>query len=133
MRRTQAPCRPQTYPQAQAHDASSERKSLGECGETLDFDAAKLAAEAWFRDHEHGVSDRLDTGERATVETACRLYVRALRAEGRFEAAHDAHMRFRRTVYGRNADSEFSPPKRRLSKDASQEHATDGAPRTAKR
>ena len=120
---------------ARFRDDSGKRqyKSLGECGETLDFDAAKVAAEAWFRDHEHGVRDRVDTGELATVEIACRSYVRALRAEGRPEAAHDAHMRFRRTVYGRNVDAEFGPEKCRMAKVASQEDVMDRARKTAKR
>jgi len=120
---------------ARFRDESGKRqyRSLGECGETLDFDAAKLAAEAWFRDHEHGVRDRLHTGERSTVEIACRSYVRALRAEGRPEAAHDAHMRFRRTVYGRNADSEFGPQRRRVSQEPPKEYPADRAPRKAKR
>ena len=84
-------------------------KSLGECTDRFDFDCAKTAAEAWFRDRDQGVRERDDAGAPATVATACMCYVRALRTEGRAAAAHDAHMRFRRTVYGATADPEFGP------------------------
>jgi integrase len=89
-------------------------KALGECSATLDFDAAKIAAEVWFRDQEHGVRDRDEEGP-STVATACRDYVRSLLAEERREAAHDAHMRFRRTVYGDSIDLEFGPHPRRAA------------------
>src|SRR6266513_2329210 len=90
-------------------------KSLGECSATLDFDAAKIAAEVWFRDQEQGVRERDEEGP-ATVASACRDYVRSLLAEERREAAHDAHMRFRRTVYGDSVDPEFGPrPRRRAA------------------
>jgi integrase len=95
---------------ARFRDDAGERqyKSLGECSDVFDFDAAKVAAEVWFRDHEQGVRDRDDDGP-ATIATACRAYVSSLRDEGRLPAAHDAHMRFRRTVYGGSMDSEFGP------------------------
>jgi integrase len=89
-------------------------KSLGECSDTFDFDAAKIAAEVWFRDKEQGVRDRDEEGP-ATVATACRDYVRSLLAEERREAARDAHMRFRRTVYGDSTDLEFGPHSRRTA------------------
>jgi hypothetical protein len=82
-------------------------RALGENTELFEFDQAKVAAENWFRDCERGVSGRNEDGTEATVRTACIAYVRALRKEGRAEAAHDAHMRFRRTVYGATADSEL--------------------------
>ena len=44
-----------------------------------------------------------------TVASACQAYVRSLRAEGRLSTAHDAHLRFRRVVYGDAADGEFTP------------------------
>jgi len=45
----------------------------------------------------------------ATVATACRGYVRSLAAEERGDSARDAHMRFRRTVYGDSYDVELGP------------------------
>ena len=83
-------------------------KALGECCDSLDFDAAKVAAELWFRDREQGVRERREEGP-ATVAMACRDYVRSLVAEERPESARDAHMRFRRTVYGDSHDVEFNP------------------------
>lgn len=87
-------------------------QALGECTEVFDFDAAKIAAEVWFRDLEQGIEPRDDDGTPATVAIACMAYVRALRTEGRMGAAHDAHMRSRRTVYGTAADTEFGPKSR---------------------
>jgi integrase len=81
-------------------------KSLGECADSFGFDAAKVAAEIWFRDHEQGVRERDEDGP-ATVATACRDYVRSLVAEERRDSARDAHMRFRRTVYGDSYDVEL--------------------------
>src|ERR1700730_1461305 len=102
---------------ARFRDEARERhyKSLGECSNTFDFDAARVAAESWFRDQEQGVRDRADDGGPATVATACRAYVRSLRAEGRLAAGHDAHMRFRRTFYGDSTDGEFGPAPRQLA------------------
>lgn len=99
---------------ARFRDESGVRRyqALGECTDAFDFDEAKVAAETWFRDLEQGVQSRGDDGQPATVAVACMAYVRALRAEGRLDAAHDAHMRFRRTVYGRLADAEFGPKAR---------------------
>jgi integrase len=96
---------------ARFRDESGGRRyqALGECTELFDFDEAKVAAETWFRDLEQGVQARGEDGQPATVALACMAYVRALRAEGRVDAAHDAHMRFRRTVYGSVADAEFGP------------------------
>jgi integrase len=93
---------------ARLRDESGLRryKALGECTGSCDFDAAKLAAEGWFKDCERGVTDR-PNGETYTVASACIAYIRALRREGRLSTAHDAHKRFRRTVYGATADAEF--------------------------
>jgi hypothetical protein len=66
-------------------------KSLGECSASLDFDAAKVAAEIWFRDRDQGVRERDEDGP-ATVATACRDYVRSLVTEQRRDSARDAHM-----------------------------------------
>jgi integrase len=97
---------------ARFRDEARQRhyKSLGECSDTFGFDAAKVAAEVWFRDREQGVRERDEDGP-ATVATACREYVRSLVAEERRDSARDAHMRFRRTVYGDSNDVEFGPRK----------------------
>src|SRR2546429_2768213 len=94
-------------------DEGTQRYSaLGEVTDALGFDQAKETAEAWMRNAERGVSDRHDDGSRVTVASACLAYIRALRSEGRQHAAHDAHMRFRRTVYGDAADDELGLPGR---------------------
>ena len=93
-------------------EGTQHYKALGEVSDAFGFDEAKQAAETWMRDAERGVSDRHDDGSRVTVASACLAYVRSLRAEGRLNAAHDAHMRFRRTVYGDAADDEFGLPGR---------------------
>lgn len=84
-------------------------QSLGGLSETFDFDQAKEAAERWIGELERGVTNRHEDGRLITVASVCIGYVRALRSEGRMNAAHDAHMRFRRTVYGTVADAEFGP------------------------
>jgi hypothetical protein len=89
-------------------------RALGESSDALTFDAAKTAAESWFKDLDRGVGDRHEDGELATVGSACRAYVRALRTEGRLSTAHDAHMRFRRTVYGAIRRTPNSSPPRDL-------------------
>jgi integrase len=93
-------------------DGTQRYNALGEVTDTLGFDQAKEAAETWMRNAERGVSDHHDDGRRVTVASACLAYVRSLRAEGRMNAAHDAHMRFRRTVYGDAADAELGLPGR---------------------
>lgn len=99
---------------ARYRDGDGDRffRSLGECSDQFGFDAAKAAAEAWFRDQDQGISGRDEAGEVPTVASACRAYVRSLMAEGRHGTAHDAHMRFRRTIYGTAADGEFGPKSR---------------------
>ena len=78
---------------ARFRDEARQRhyKSLGECSDTFGFDAAKVAAEVWFRDREQGVRERDEDGP-ATVATACRDYVRSLVTEQRRDSARDAHM-----------------------------------------
>lgn len=108
-------------------------KALGEVAESFDFDRAREAAESWIRDAEFGVSDRHDDGHLVTTASACRDYVRALRAEGRVGAAHDAHMRFRRTVYGNTEDGEFGPKRRRLRDSAPEGGELNAGPTIALR
>lgn len=57
------------------------------------FDAAKKAAEDWFRHLDLG-----GTTDRPTVKAACQAYVDKLRMEKSEEAADDAEARFRRIV-----------------------------------
>src|SRR5258708_30151610 len=85
-------------------EGTQHYNALGEVTDVLAFDQAKEAAESWMHNAERGVSDRHDDRSRVTVASACLAYVRALRAEGRTHAAHDAHMRFRRTVYREAGD-----------------------------
>jgi integrase len=58
------------------------------------FDAAKRAAEAWFRHIDMGGST-----EGGTVKQACEAYVSKLRQEKGEESADDTEGRFRRLVY----------------------------------
>jgi integrase len=88
-------------------DGAQQYQSLGEYSETSDFDQAKEAAEHWFSDLARGVSDRTAEGSPVTVTTACLGYVRTLLAHERLEAARDAHLRFRRTVYGVTVDDQI--------------------------
>jgi integrase len=78
-------------------EKKNKQKPLGEFT-NLDqkdrFDAAKRAAEEWFR--------HLDTGGAVTpgtVRAACEAYVEYLRTESSESAAKDAAARFRRLVY----------------------------------
>ena len=70
-------------------------KSLGFCTDAFDYEKAREAAEAWFRLRDAGVADEL-----ITVTDACKAYVEHLRREKGDVSAHDADMRFKRTVYG---------------------------------
>jgi integrase len=90
-------------------DGARHYKSLDECSDAFDFDVAKTAAEVWFRDLERGVSGQNDDGTTASIATACAAYVRVLCAGKRIGAARDAHMRFRRTVYGDTFDVTLLP------------------------
>jgi hypothetical protein len=68
---------------------------LGDASEIFDYDDAREAALRWFKSFESGVTD--DT---YTVEAACKDYVEDRRVEKGRACAHDAAMRFKRTVYG---------------------------------
>ncbi len=54
------------------------------------------------------MAERTSGGKAIEVARACIEYVKALRKEARKDTAHDAHMRFRRTVYGNTADTELA-------------------------
>jgi integrase len=69
-------------------------RSLGHVSEDFDFDKAKEAARVWFKLRESGVSDEV-----VTVADACRQYVEDRKREKGEGTAHDAEMRFKRTVY----------------------------------
>jgi integrase len=92
-------------------DGKQRYRSLGQVTDHYDWQAAKLAAERWFIDFDADVTDKPPT-----VAEVCREYVADLEAEGRgatakgdrrkdpsaipgWGAAHDADMRFRRTIY----------------------------------
>ena len=75
-------------------DGKQRYRSLGQVIKDFDHGPAKDAAESWFRDFDADVS-----GKAPTVADVCREYVADLEAEGRADAAHDADMRFKRTVY----------------------------------
>jgi integrase len=70
-------------------------KSLGVVTERNNFEAARETALKWREAADAGVSDDI-----VTVADACREYVEHLQREKGPESAHDADMRFRRTVYG---------------------------------
>jgi integrase len=86
-------------------------RALGQATKEFEWDAAKRAAESWFGDFDVGIKHKP-----LTVAEACREYVADLEADGRgatakgdlrqdpeaepgWGAAHDAEMRFRRTIY----------------------------------
>lgn len=75
-------------------DGKQRYRSLGQATENFGFDKAKKESEKWFRDFEADIVDKP-----LTVAQACREYVADLEADGRPETAHEADMRFRRTVY----------------------------------
>ncbi len=75
-------------------DSAYRYKSLGQLTKNFDHSKARKAAELWFSNAEIGISDKAPT-----VEDACRAYVDNLEAEDRLDTAHDAKLRFKRTVY----------------------------------
>jgi hypothetical protein len=87
-------------------------KALGEASEAHGFEAALAQAETWVGEVDRGIGASLH-GKTATVELACREYVQALRTE-RPGAAHDAHKRFERTVYGDPETNKAAHPIARL-------------------
>jgi hypothetical protein len=68
---------------------------LGDLSDTLGYEQARDAALKWFRLFESGVTD-----DGYTVEAAFWDYVEDRRVERGEACAHDAEVRFRRTVYG---------------------------------
>jgi len=70
--------------------------SLGYVTDTFDYDQAQQAAERWFKSREAGITDDV-----VTVADACREYVVDRRREKGAECAHDAEMRFKRTINGK--------------------------------
>lgn len=85
---------------ARARDDEGRQRyrSLGQATDQFDFNAAKKAAEDWFRDFDAGVN----SDPQLTVADACKDYADELRAEGRFSTATDAEIRFKATIYGRS-------------------------------
>jgi integrase len=75
-------------------DGKQKYLALGHNSDSLDYTAAKQAAETWFKGKDAGVSDRAPT-----VADACREYVADMRSEGREASAYDAEVRFKRAVY----------------------------------
>jgi len=78
-------------------DGREPRHSLGGFGHLPPsdrFDAAKAAAEEWFKHKGRG-----GTSEAKTLRQVCEAYVAHLRAEGRQNTAKDAEGRFRRWIF----------------------------------
>lgn len=69
-------------------------RSLGRVSEDFDFDKAKETAREWFKLRESGISDDV-----ITVADACKQYVEDRKREKGAATAHDAEMRFKRTIY----------------------------------
>jgi integrase len=77
------------------NESGHHSKVIGDVGADFDFDKARDAALRWFKSFESGVTD-----DAYTVELACKDYVQDRRTEKGEECAHDADMRFKRTIYG---------------------------------
>jgi len=75
-------------------DGKRKYRSLGQDTKTFGYDQAKRAAEMWFKDFEADVVDKP-----LTLAQACVEYVADIEADGRPDTAHEADMRFKRTVY----------------------------------
>jgi integrase len=75
-------------------DGRQEYKSLGYESPALDFDAAKQAAEQWFKLRDADIKDEV-----VTVADACRRYVEERETSKSKACARDAEARFERTVY----------------------------------
>ena len=82
---------------ARFHDGEDyQQRPLGEFSDLeprMRYDAAKAAAEEWFRHLDHGGST-----DRVTVKSACEAYVAHLRRERTEAAATDAEGSFHRLV-----------------------------------
>jgi integrase len=74
----------------------SRYKALGPSTGTFGFIEARAAAIKWFTDLDRGIST-----DATTVSAACKLYVKDREREKGKACAHDAKMRFERTVYGK--------------------------------
>lgn len=72
---------------------------LGELSEVFAYDEAKIAAEKWFGERDRGIGHARGDAP-VTVAFACREYVDERRRNKSAAAAHDAHRRFAREVYG---------------------------------
>jgi integrase len=73
-------------------------RSLGYATPEFGYDQAKTQAQSWFTELETGSTGTADS--RTDVNDACKAYVaHLLRVSGK-DSAHDAEMRFRRTIYG---------------------------------
>lgn len=81
---------------ARARDEASRQryKALGLVTDAFDYEAARAAALHWFEAADAGVTDEV-----VTIADACREYVEDRRREKGEGCAHDAKMRFERTVY----------------------------------
>jgi integrase len=80
---------------------TKQYRALGDVSDDLDFDAAKAAAETWFRDLDRGVTGRTEDGVEANVKIACERYLADRKQNASKGNAHDARKRFERTIFGR--------------------------------
>jgi integrase len=78
------------------NDSGHHSKVVGDVTAEFDYEKARDAALRWFRSYESGITD-----DAYTVEQACKDYVRDRMAEKGQDCAHDAEMRFTRTIYGK--------------------------------
>ena len=76
------------------NESGHHSKVLGNLTDGFDYDRARDAAAQWVKAYESGVTD-----DAYTIEQACKDYVEERRTEKGEECAHDADMRFKRTVY----------------------------------
>lgn len=86
-------------------DGDQQYKAIGELSPEFGYDQAKVAAEAWFKDLDRGVTGKTDDGKDATVETACTRYIEDRIKNKSAANAHDAKKRFERTVTGKSIAS----------------------------
>lgn len=102
--------------------------ALGPVGDAFDYDDAKRAARAWKRAAEAGVV----ASEVETVAEACAEYVDDRRKHKGEDTAHDAELRFKRTVYdhplGRVPLAKVTQKRIEAWRDALAEPDKDGRP-----